>query len=149
MTPARARERERDEELGWLPVRAYELRWILTRPRAAGRHAAVLFLPGLGARSLAAPLAAAHPRDGYASLLKSWSDAGFVTARVEHSGVGESGGPPYEDADLGSELDGYREALAELSRARFVDPSSVFLFGHSLGGVVAPILAAEASAAGV
>lgn len=135
------------EEPAWLRVRDYHLRWVLTLPRSPEPPPAVLFLAGLGAQSIAAPLAEAHPRDGRAALLKSFADAGFVTARVERSGVGESSGPAYDASDLEPELDGYTEALASLFRSPFVDPSRVFLFGHSLGGVLAPLLADRCSIA--
>jgi uncharacterized protein len=143
---------EWEEQLGWLDVRNYRLRRMLTRPRAPHEkngNAAILFIAGLSPRSTAAPLAVAHPRDGWPSLMRIIADTGFVTYRVEHSGVGESGGPAYADSDLGSELDGYSAALDEIFQLPFVDPSRVFLFGHSLGGLLAPLLAEERSVAGI
>jgi uncharacterized protein len=133
------------EERGWLPVRGYRLRAAWTRPREAGPHPAILYLPGLGARSLTGPLDAAPPRDGILLLLRAFSDAGFVTLRADPSGVGESEGPAFADADLGAEIDGHRAALEELLRSPAVDPARVFLFGHSLGGVLAPLIAGQSA----
>jgi pimeloyl-ACP methyl ester carboxylesterase len=137
------------EERDWLPVRGDRLRAARTRPPGAGRHPALLFLPGLGARSLTGPLDAAPPNDGVASLLRAFADAGFVTLRVDPSGVGESGGPAFVDADLSAELDGHRAAFEALRGSPFVDPERVFLFGHSLGGVLAPLLAQGCGPCGV
>lgn len=128
------------EEPAWLRVRGYRLRWVLTLQRSREPSPAVLYFAGLGAGSIAEPLESAHPRDGRAALLTSFADAGFITARVEHSGVGESAGPSYAESDLEGELDAYDEALGSLFRSPFVDASRVFLFGHSLGGVLAPLL---------
>ena len=42
--------------------------------------------------------------------------------------------------DFETELDGYRQALMALKGLEFVDPNKVIIFGHSMGGVMGPLL---------
>jgi dienelactone hydrolase len=74
---------------------------------------------------------------------------GFVTMRVEKSGVGDSEGPPCASIGYVEELSGYRAALTALRAHPSVDPQRVYLVGISLGGVFAPILGAETKVAGI
>ena len=66
-----------------------------------------------------------------------------MTLRVDKPGCGDSEGGPARDVDFDTELDGYRQALKMLKARSDVDPDHVFIFGHSMGGVMAPLLAAE------
>jgi pimeloyl-ACP methyl ester carboxylesterase len=45
--------------------------------------------------------------------------------------------------DFDTELDGYRQGLRALLQLDFVNADEVFLFGHSQGGVIAPLIAVE------
>jgi pimeloyl-ACP methyl ester carboxylesterase len=67
--------------------------------------------------------------------------------RVERSGLGDSEGPHCSRLDLDAELAGHLAGLEALSRAEEVDPSRIFVFGHSVGGMLAPLLARNASGA--
>src|SRR5262249_25620237 len=68
---------------------------------------------------------------------------GFVTLRVDKPGCGDSEGGPARDVDFETELDGYRQGLKMLKSRGDVDPNAIFIFGHSMGGVMAPLLSAE------
>jgi pimeloyl-ACP methyl ester carboxylesterase len=48
-----------------------------------------------------------------------------------------------------TELDGYKQALRVLKQFDFVDGDRVFLFGHSMGGIMAPLMAAEVPVRGI
>ncbi len=122
------------------------LRTIVTRPQAAGPHAAVLLLQGI---SLASVDAWHDPSAPLCQLAHHWARAGLVTMRLEKRGVGDSEGAPATEADFETELSGCRAALAALSRLPFVDHEAVFLFGHSVGGMIAPLLAERARPRGV
>ena len=61
-------------------------------------------------------------------------------APVDKPGCGDSEGGPWTEIDFMTELDGYRQGLKALKASPFVDPEHVFLFGHSMGGVMAPLL---------
>ncbi len=122
------------------------IRTIVTIPHAKGKHPALFFIQGLGAASIDQSLAGT---DSYSRILKFFAENGFVTVRVEKPGIGDSQGGPYEDIDFQVELDSYRKALEQLKSFDFVDQENVFIFGHSMGGCFAPVLAGEIEVNGV
>lgn len=136
-----------DEARGSIDVGGYALACAVTRPRGRGSCSAVLLLPPLGAVARAGPLIA--QRDGIAALVRSFADAGFVTMRVDPSGVGESGGPAYAEASLAAEVEGYEASLEAIGGLEGVDPGRVFVLGVSLGGALAPLVVANGGARGV
>jgi hypothetical protein len=115
-------------------------RVIVTRPRTTGRHPAILLVGGIGCSSFDA---AGAPPGAYTQMLYHFTRRGFVTVRVEKSGVGDSEGAPCATVDLGTEADGYAAALHAMEQYAYVDPSRVFLLGHSIGGIEAPMIAAH------
>ena len=126
--------------------RGYRLRTIVTRPHGGPPRApAVLFIQGLGCSSIDRPFAA----DVFVRLVHETAGAGYVTMRVEKSGIGDSDEPRCSEIDFHTELAGYRAGLQRLKRYDFVDPGSVFVFGLSMGGVMAPLLAKDDPVLGV
>jgi uncharacterized protein len=123
---------------------APRLRAIAVIPDGDGPHPVVYFLPGAHWDSEEHPFAPDHP---VRALVAALAARGFAVLRVERSGVGDSEGPPCTEVDFETELGGYRAGLELLGRASWASPSSVFLFGHSMGGVVAALLADDAGAA--
>lgn len=126
----------------------YRIRIIATRPAGvAGRLPTIVFIPWLSCDSAESPLGAG---DGWSHLLHGLAQrSGFALVRIEKPGVGDSEGPPCSENDLRADLSAYRAALAALDRIDFVDTSRVILFGGSIGGSLAPILAAERHVRGV
>lgn len=123
------------------------LRTIVTVPEGErSRRPAVLLLPGGGCGSVDTPNSPDLAQPG---LMRTLAARGYVTMRVEKSGVGDSTGPACETIGYFQELDGYRAALAALKRHSAVDADRVILLGISLGGVFAPVLANESSVRGV
>jgi len=110
------------------------------------RRPAVLLLPGGGCGSVDTPMA---PDVAQPGLMRTLAARGYVTMRVEKSGVGDSTGPACDTIGYFQELDGYRAALAALKRHPAVDADRVSLLGISLGGVFAPVLANESSVRGI
>jgi dienelactone hydrolase len=82
-------------------------------------------------------------------VLRTLAGLGYVTLRVDKSGVGDSRGPACEEIGYAQELNGYRAALATLKQHPSVDRARVVLLGISLGGFFAPILARESPVAGI
>ncbi len=74
---------------------------------------------------------------------------GFVTMRVEKSGVGDSEGPPCASIGFKEEFEGYKAAFQALRSHPAVEKDRIYLLGISLGGVFAPLLAAETRVAGI
>jgi uncharacterized protein len=122
-------------------------RTLVTVPNnATGRLPAVLVLGGIGCYSVDL---ASSAQDAYMRLTHAISRAGFVTMRLEKSGVGDSQGPPCNQVDFAAEERGYAAALQALRNDPLVDPSRIYLFGHSIGTVEAPRLAAQQPVAGI
>jgi pimeloyl-ACP methyl ester carboxylesterase len=144
-------------EYGSAPSAGGRLRTITFVPRPSAepgtRRPALLMIQGLGMATLDNPRPD-EPVDEptgmnvYRRIAAALADRGFVVTRVDKAGCGDSEGDP-DALDFDAELDGYRQALARLKGRDDVDPDRVFLFGHSMGGVFAPILAGETPVRGV
>ncbi|QDV36515.1 alpha/beta hydrolase family protein [Tautonia plasticadhaerens] len=131
---------------GSVAAAAGRQRTIVTKPEGDGPFPALFLIQGLGCVSIENP---AGGLIGYKEVIDAFTEAGYVTLRVDKPGCGDSEGGPCADVDFDTELDGYRQGLAALKAMPFVDPGRVVLFGHSMGGVMGPILAAEDPVAGV
>ncbi|HJT79166.1 MAG TPA: alpha/beta fold hydrolase [Gemmataceae bacterium] len=135
-----------DIAYGQILSRGSRLRTILTRPKAQGRHPAVLLLQGYGCGTIDIPVG--RP-DQLRWLADDLTRHGYVVMRVDRPGSGDSEGGPCQDMDLETELDGYRQALKALKGFAFVDADNVFLFGYSLGGTTAPLIAVDEPVKGI
>src|SRR4051812_8684880 len=104
---------------------------IVTRPKAPGRHPAVLLIPGLGCYSLAG----LQPGEPYYELLYGLTRKGFVTMRVQKNGEGASQGPPCDSpaSDLKLAVRRSVAGLNALAGYDFVDRDNVFILAHSIG----------------
>src|SRR5262245_28791006 len=123
------------------------LRTIVTRPKVDGRHPAVLLLQGgHTCFSIDNPVGAPF---GFTWVARNLARRGYVTMRIERPGCGDSEGGPLRDVDFDTELDGYKQGLRALKQLDFVDAANVFLFGHSQGGINAPLVAVEVPVRGI
>lgn len=119
-------------------------RVIITKPKQAGKHPAILLIPGTGCYSQ-------ENLTAYGRILYMLTQKGFVTMRVEKTGTGDSEGIPClsPQADLQAETRGYVAGLNALKSYAFVNGERVFIFGHSMGGIIAPVVAAESAVKGL
>jgi pimeloyl-ACP methyl ester carboxylesterase len=125
-----------------------KLRTIVTRPLgASGRLPVIYFVQWLSCDSIEYPL---NPEDhGWQTMLQLLaSNSGVMLARTDKAGAGDSGGDCAE-LDYDTELTHHRAALAQLRADRDVDPERIVLFGASMGGNMAALLAAETKPAGL
>ena len=123
------------------------LRTIVTRPADGERHPAVLLLQG-GHTCFPIDNAVGEP-SGFMRIAQDLARHGYVTLRVERPGCGDSEGGPLRDVDFNVELDGYIEALRALKQLDSVDADQVYLFGHSMGGIMAPLIAVQSPVRGI
>jgi alpha-beta hydrolase superfamily lysophospholipase len=112
-------------------------RVVITRPLDGRRHPTVMLIGGIGCYSIDQPAGVSAYRD----LMYHLTRRGYATVRVEKLGVGDSEGGPCTGVDFNTELAGYRAALDAIRTYSWVDTAHVFLIGHSIGGIEAPLLA--------
>lgn len=123
-----------------------QLRVIINKPRKEGKLPAMLFIPGYTCSSID-NLASDHP---YKRMVDAYAEAGYVTLRIEKSGLGDSEGTPAcESCDLKDEIENFEVGLKKLKSLTYVDTSKIIMFGHSMGGVIAPAIAARNRVAAV
>lgn len=138
--PLEAYERA-EAQYGAVAFGGGRLRDIMVRPAGARADAPVVYLvQGYYCGSMEAPTPG-HP---YRQLIQAFADKGIATYRVEKPGMGDSlGGAHCLQTDFDTELAAFRAGLAALVERHAVAPSRIVILGHSMGGVQAPLLAAE------
>lgn len=136
-----------DVVYGAVTSHGVRLRTIVTRPKAPGRHPAVMVLQGgIGCYPIDTPVG--QP-GAFTWMVRDLTRHGYVTLRVERPGCGDSEGGSLRDVDFDTELDGYKQALRALKQFDFVDGDHVFLFGQSMGGIIAPLIAVDVPVRGI
>ena len=124
-----------------------QLRTIITKPKDGGIHPAVLLISGVGCYSID------NPSIPEIRSIKMWSDSltrnGFVTMRVEKTGMGDSKGMPCNESDFTTETQVFLAGLKQLKSLPYVDKNDVFIAGFSIGGVIAPLLAEKEPVKGI
>lgn len=123
------------------------MRTLISRPNGfPGKRPVLFWLPGITATSIDIPLSNSW---SVSQILKSFNDDGWVTVRVDKPGTGDSEGGPAMAVAYDEEVDIYRQTLKSLSNHAFINRDRVFLFGHSMGGCHAPIIASEQPVRGI
>lgn len=125
---------------GEAPFAGGHLRTLLNRPKSPGPHPTIYFLPGYPCSSLDG-LNALHP---YRKLIDSLARLDYLIFRVEKPGVGDGPHPcECETTGFDKELEVFAAGYDALVETEGVDPEQIFVFGHSMGGIQAPILASQ------
>lgn len=74
--------------------------------------------------------------------LDAMVERGFAVYRMEKADMGDNMNmPPCETMGFDEELEMYKAGYQNLLKLKNVDTAKIFLFGHSMGGVTAPLLA--------
>lgn len=122
-----------------------QLRSILYTPKNVEKAPVVFYLQGFTCQSIEYPNS-----NPIKKLLNAWIDAGYAVYLVEKQGMGDSKSKTNcVDIDFPQEMKGFSKAYKELWKSDKIDKDNIFLYGHSMGGVVAPILAQQKTPKGV
>lgn len=123
-----------------------QLRVIINKPFKENKMPAMLFIPGYTCSSID-ELTSDHP---YKRIVDAYVDAGYVTLRIEKSGLGDSKNtPPCESCDLLDEIENFEVGLKKLKSLTYIDTNQIIIVGHSMGGIIAPAISAKHHVAGV
>lgn len=129
-----------EEEVSYVNAKAgIRFAGTLTLPSGAGPHPAALLITGSGPQDRNESIAGHKP---FLVLADYLTRRGIAVLRVDDRGVGGSGGKP----DEGTTEDFAGDALAGvayLKSRKEIDARRIGLVGHSEGGLVAPLAAAQ------
>ncbi len=121
-------------------VRAY-----LTYPKSEGPFPTIYFIQGYPCHTING-----HPLDPTLQLTNHLVDLGYAVFRIEKPGIGEYVNlQPCIENSFDDEVENFSNGLTFLKEQNLVDKDKIYLFGHSLGGTVAPLIAEESEVAGV
>lgn len=126
-------------------------RIILSKPRGkskTGKFPLLAFIGGMGCYSLDLPLDTTRSE---VQLTNALCRAGYMCARLEKPGMGDNAKhcKPCAEVSLNEETEGYVQAIEQLKKRSDVDSNAVYIIGHSMGGVFAPIIAQKTSLKGI
>lgn len=117
------------------------LRTIVHKPYGTARFPAVFYLQSYDCGSIDFAQDSLSP---IKKMVDGWVKAGYAVYRVEKPGVGEGIGTKVcAQLSYKEELKAFENAFSTLKKLPFIDSTHVFLFGHSLGGIAAPLVASQ------
>ncbi len=113
------------------------VRTIIHTPDTLEKHPAFFFIQGYMCYSLD-NISPSHP---YYKLLDGISEKGYVVIKTEKPGMGDSrSSRDCHETGLFEETDVFAASFNALTKYDFIDHSNVFVFGHSMGGIQAPLM---------
>ncbi len=116
-----------------------KLSMIVTKPKGEGKFPAILFIPGYMCYSL--DNIGNHP---YGQIVNKLTEQGFVVVRVEKPGEGDCmNTPSCRSIGFNKEVDAFDAGFKKMATLDYVDTTNLFVFGHSLGAMEAPLISAR------
>lgn len=123
------------------------LRTILYTPLGATKPPVVFYIQGYTCQSVDLPYSADNP---LMKLIRDWVAAGFAVYRIEKPGMGDSeSDKPCFELNFAEEVEIFKQGFTDLQSQNNIDAENIFLFGHSIGGIIAPVVATAFSPKGV
>jgi pimeloyl-ACP methyl ester carboxylesterase len=125
-----------------------EQRFIVSQPvNQKKKMPAVVFIGGYGCYSLDTPFDTSRSET---QLLNRLTREGYVCVRAEKPGVGDNTKcTPCNEVGLVDEMLGYLEVVKTVKKYDYVDSNSVYIIGHSMGGVIGPMVAEKTNIKGI
>lgn len=121
----------------WVKFRDGYLRTITRKPKNKTKLPCILLIPGYGCGSI----------DNYSKsyngkLMDEWLRNGYAVVTIEKSGLGDSFGcKPCGEVDLVTDIESFDAGYKYMEKLPFVDAANLFIWGHSMGGTIAPEVA--------
>ncbi len=128
------------------PFDGGSVRTIIHRPEGEGPHPAVFFVQGYPCASID-NMVEHHP---YEKLLQGFSKKGYVVIKTEKAGMGDArSNTDCADMGLFNETALFSASYNKLNRYDFIDLNNVYIFGHSMGGIQAPMMETDFNPRGI
>lgn len=148
---AQARPMEQSDlakvEYNSVSYKGNQLRTILHLPKGVQKAPVVFFIQGYPCQSVDL---AYSPQQPTRKLIDDWVAAGYAVYRIEKPGMGDSKSEKNcFDINFLEEVEVFRNGYMDLQNKPQIDADNIFLFGHSIGGIVAPLIASEFKPKGV
>lgn len=129
----------------WIAYKNGQLRVISKKPKGKTNCPAILFIPGYNCSSVEN-----FPNNYNGRIMNEWIKAGYAVICPEKSGNGDSYNcKPCVEADMQTDIETFGKAYEYMQQLPYVDKQNLFIWGHSMGGVIAPVLAEKYQPKGV
>lgn len=134
-----------DVHYDWVTYGKCRLRTVTRKPKTANKAPAVLLIPGYNCGSVEN-----FSTGIYKNLIEGWLKNGYVVVTVEKSGMGDSYGcQSCFEVDLVTDVQTFDAGYRYMEALPYVDKTKLFIWGHSMGGVIAPEVARKHNPKGV
>jgi uncharacterized protein len=122
------------------------VRTIVRKPRGEGPFPALFFIQGAHCGSMERM----DQRNPVAKLIEGLAKEGYVVIKTEKAGVGDSQNQKdCSKYNLLEEVRLFEASFNHLARYDFIDQDNVFIFGHSMGGIQAPLMQTDFDPKGI
>lgn len=129
----------------WVKYKDCRLRTITRKPKGQTNVPSILLIPGYNCGSIEN-----YSLGIYKNLMNEWIKAGYTVVTIEKSGLGDSYNCiPCSEADLVTDIEVFDAGYKYMESLPYVDKSRLFIWGHSMGGVIAPEIARKHKPRGV
>lgn len=129
----------------WVSNKDCRLRTITRKPKGQTNVPSILLIPGYNCGSIEN-----YSLGIYKNLMNEWIKAGYAVVTIEKSGLGDSYNCiPCSEADLVTDIEVFDAGYKYMVSLPYVDKSRLFIWGHSMGGVIAPEIARKHKPRGV
>ncbi len=134
-----------DINYDWVKFKTGYLRTITRKPKGKTNVPAILLVPGYGCGSIENYMASYNGK-----LITEWLKNGFAVVTIEKSGMGDSYGcAPCTEVDLVTDIESFDAGYQYMEQLPYVDKSRLYIWGHSMGGTIAPEVAKRHNPKGV
>lgn len=129
----------------WVGNKDCRLRTITRKPKGQTNVPSILLIPGYNCGSIEN-----YSLGVYKNLMNEWIKAGYAVVTIEKSGLGDSYNcTPCSEVDLVTDIEVFDAGYKYMESLPYVDKSRLFIWGHSMGGVIAPEIARKHKPRGV
>lgn len=134
-----------DVQYDWVKFRDGYLRAITRKPKGKTNCPAILLIPGYGCGSIENYMNSYNGK-----ILTEWLRAGYAVVTIEKSGLGDSYNcVPCSEVDLATDIESFDAGYNYMEQLPFVNKNSLYIWGHSMGGIIAPEVAKRHQPKGV